>query len=797
MTALLQHGKNGRSMDFAASRRVACGNYRDACGARGDGLAMCFGVMSHTFFQRYSWHVLIAFACLVPLIAWGSLRAHDVRDNSVLGWLPERSPVTIAYRKFLRVFGPDEAVLASWKGCVLDDPAMEKLAEAVEEHRATAAAGKGPVWFATVSTGTRMRDRVAESAGIEPDEAAERLSGVIVGPDGRTTCVLVTLQPLDDNGRREAVNWIAEQAALAAGISRDEVRLTGDAVIGVAIDTENQRTAGTWANLAIVVALLIASLSIGSFRVGMMVLAVGGLASIASEAVIYASGAPMNMLVALVPVVTFVLSVSAAVHLSAYWRDAVIEHGPAAAPSIAVSVGWLPSFVAALTTVLGLGSLCVSQVRPVWHFGMFAAAGTVISFTMVFLMLPALLQLFPGRTPAGSEDEWPSFVRWTRLLLPFHRRVTAACFVVFAAAGAGLVMLETEVRPARFLPQQSRWIQDLEWFTQAIGPFQTIDIVLAFDEAETAPSERAALVQEVQQRLRKDHDIRGNLSAATFLPDDLLGSADRGAASSVMRRGMIDGRLRRVLPDLMRAGMIGSDGGRQLWRISLRSEEFTPERQGRLREEIGSSVAAAAEDLGVSPPLETVCTGGVPLVLAAQRELLEALLQSFALAFVTIAAVLAIFLRSPAAGLLAMLPNIFPVVVIFGVLGWMGRRLDVGGMMTASVALGIAVDDTVHLLTWFYRFGATRRTATSRVSAALGRAAVPIARTSLILAPSFGIFAFCGFQPIAQFGTLLCLLLTLAVVADLIFLPALLAGPVGRWFHGRRRAGVSTTNEAP
>jgi predicted RND superfamily exporter protein len=187
----------------------------------------------------------------------------------------------------------------------------------------------------------------------------------------------------------------------------------------------------------------------------------------------------------------------------------------------------------------------------------------------------------------------------------------------------------------------------------------------------------------------------------------------------------------------------------------------------------------------VAPPSETVCTGGVPLVLAAQRELLDALLQSFALAFVTIALVLAVFLRSPAAGLLAMLPNVFPVVIIFGILGWMGRRLDVGGMMTASVALGIAVDDTVHLLTWFRRLGGGSA-AREAVAAALRRAAAPIARTSLILAPSFGIFAFCGFQPIAQFGTLLCLLLAVAVVADLVFLPSLLAGPIGRWFFSPR-----------
>lgn len=736
-------------------------------------------------------------ACLMPLVGWGAYKAHDVRDNSVLGWLPEGSPVTVAYRKFLRIFGPDEAVLASWDGCTLDDPAVERLAEAIEAHREAAAAGKGPSWFASVSTGTRLRDRVAEAGAVDADEATKRLSGVLVGPDGKTTCVLATLEKLDDDGRRAVIAWMAEEASRVAGIPADEVRLTGDAVIGVAIDTENERTAGTWSNLAVGVALVVAVLSIGSLRVGMMVLAVGGFASIVSEAVIYASGTPMNMLVALVPVVTFVLGVSAAVHLSAYWREALIDHGLELAPAIAVRVGWLPSFISALTTVLGLGSLCVSQVRPVWHFGLFGAIGTAIAFGMVFLILPALLQVFPGRASVGGDGEWPWLVRWTRGLLPWHRSITLASLALFAVVGTGLWSVRTEVRPARFLPQQSRWIQDLDWFNTNIGPFQTIDVVLCFDGDSPSLADRAALVQEVQGRLRDGEDIRGNLSSATFLPDGLLGFADRGAARSVMRRGVIDGRLRRALPQLVDSGMVGIDGERQLWRITLQSFELTPEKQDRLRAEVDRTVAAAARDLEVAPPSETVCTGGVPLVLAAQRELLNAFLESFVLAFVTIATVLALFLRSPAAGLLAMLPNIFPVVIVFGVLGWVGRRLDVGGMMTASVALGIAVDDTVHLLTWFHRFRGMAGTGVDRVAAALRRAAVPIARTSLILAPSFGIFTFCGFQPIAQFGMLLCLLLMIAVIADLVMLPALLAGPIGRWFEGPASVRAPTTHEGP
>ena len=155
------------------------------------------------------------------------------------------------------------------------------------------------------------------------------------------------------------------------------------------------------------------------------------------------------------------------------------------------------------------------------------------------------------------------------------------------------------------------------------------------------------------------------------------------------------------------------------------------------------------------------------------------------MAFATIVAVLAVFLRSATAGLLAMIPNILPPLCVFGLFGWLGWPLDVGGMMTASVALGISVDDTAHLLTWFKRAGgqpgATSRT---RIDAALARSAAPILRTSLILGLAFVVFALCAFAPIAQFGALLASLLALALVGDLVLLPALLAGPAGRLFGG-------------
>ncbi|MEK6246726.1 MAG: MMPL family transporter, partial [Planctomycetales bacterium] len=182
-----------------------------------------------------------------------------------------------------------------------------------------------------------------------------------------------------------------------------------------------------------------------------------------------------------------------------------------------------------------------------------------------------------------------------------------------------------------------------------------------------------------------------------------------------------------------------------------------------------------------------IYTGVVPLVYKAQRTLLHGLINSIGLAFILICLVMIVILRSPTAGLLSMIPNVFPIVVIFGFMGWVGILVDIGAMMTASVAMGVAVDDTVHFLTWFRRGilkGLDRRGA---VRLAYQRCATAMIQTTVIGGLGLGVFALSTFTPTQRFGYLMMVLLATALVGDLVFLPALLAGPIGKFFTGRLR----------
>jgi predicted RND superfamily exporter protein len=191
------------------------------------------------------------------------------------------------------------------------------------------------------------------------------------------------------------------------------------------------------------------------------------------------------------------------------------------------------------------------------------------------------------------------------------------------------------------------------------------------------------------------------------------------------------------------------------------------------------------EDTSIS----TVYTGVVPIVYKAQRALLDSLIQSTFWSFVTILPILMFVSRGFAAGLVAMLPNVLPVLVIFGGMGWLGLPVDIGSMMSASIALGVAVDDTIHYLTWFREDLNHTGNRHLAIVGAYKRCATPTLQAALISGLGLSVFAFSTFTPTQQFGYLMLAILLAGVVAELVMLPALLAGPLGRVFRPAKSAG--------
>jgi predicted RND superfamily exporter protein len=197
---------------------------------------------------------------------------------------------------------------------------------------------------------------------------------------------------------------------------------------------------------------------------------------------------------------------------------------------------------------------------------------------------------------------------------------------------------------------------------------------------------------------------------------------------------------------------------------------------------LDDSVASVGKKNLSMEPISAVYTGVVPIVYKAQRTLLSSLIDSTIWSFLTITPLLMFVSRGFSAGLVTMLPNVLPVIVVFGGMGWLGVQVDIGSMMAASIALGVAVDDTIHYLTWFRQDLKKTRNRQHAIIAAYRHCATPTLQSAMINGLGLAVFAFSTFTPTKMFGYLMLTILVAGVVAELIMLPALLAGPLGRAF---------------
>ncbi len=146
-----------------------------------------------------------------------------------------------------------------------------------------------------------------------------------------------------------------------------------------------------------------------------------------------------------------------------------------------------------------------------------------------------------------------------------------------------------------------------------------------------------------------------------------------------------------------------------------------------------------------------------------------------------------VLMRHWSSGILLFLTSVFPVTIVFGIMGWSGWVVDIGSVMAPCVALGVTIDDAIHFLLWFGRGisrGLSQPSAVNLAYAGCGRAMV---QSWGVIGVGLSVFALSTFIPTFRFGVLTIALLTAALACNLIFLPALLAGPLCLWLATRMR----------
>ena len=553
----------------------------------------------------------------------------------------------------------------------------------------------------------------------------------------------------------------------------------------------------------------VAFLMLRSLKLVFLVSAASGLAVLLTLALVPATGSSLNMVLIVMPTLLMVLSMSGAIHVANYWKHAAAEKIEGSVLE-AVMMARVPCALASVTTAIGLMSLVSSELSPVRQFGFYSAIGCLVSLGAILLLFPAMLQMSPGKQPKAKEIKAEFWHRLGLYIGKYRVPVMAVSAVVFVIALAGLQHFQPETRVIKYFPNSARVVQDYNFLEENLTGIVAVDVLIRFNEQaqkDLSFLERIEVIREIKEKLRQHPEISGALALSDFQPvterpkksgkgrisiKDIRAKAAYNKRSSVVQERALESedsgaaafvKLVKEPSDLITEGDAKlNNAGDEVWRIgaqvSIMSdidyETFSnTHHTGELDEVVKSVLKYHA---GTSHTI----TGMVPVFLKTQNAVLQSLIFSFALAFGLIAVVMAFVLKDVPSALMTMVPNVVPVAIVFGMICWSGITFDIGTVITASVALGIAVDGTLHLMTWFRNGLEEGRGLTESVARALAHCGPAMWQTSCVVAIGMFMLYPASLSLVSRFGWLMAALITAALFADIVLLPAMLAGPLGR-----------------
>ncbi len=490
--------------------------------------------------------------------------------------------------------------------------------------------------------------------------------------------------------------------------------------------------------------------------------------------IVAVSGTPLSMgLTILVPLI-LAISLAYAVHFLAYYfrRD----HG--ARDRREIIAGMMehlaaPSVMCGFTTMVGFLSLGTSRLPGIREVGVFAALGVFACTLLINLYLPALLTVVvrPVRQERKGADIVERFVaRMAALATRRSAILSAGVICIVVVASGGLVKFRTETNHLKYIPEDSSVRQDFAFIDSSFGGILPIEFRVPVRRAET--SSALTRILSFETALRQEIGVGSVVSAV-----DLVELADRrrpfGRVPTKpvldIKQGVIPDRLWRILDKAAVGGhLVRLDDSLVTLRISARVHL---DGSAGLAELLSRVRSLTEEHLGA---FDVRTTGLVPFFVRVDQYVVGTQIGSFLVALTVTALLLTLLGGSRRVAAVTILVNLAPIVLVLGAMGWLGIPLDITTVMIAGIAIGIVVDDTVHIIYRYRREVASGATERTRIATTIQDVGVPVTMTSVILAIGFFSLIPARFTPTAYFGVLSGVTVLAAAVADILLLPALL-----------------------
>jgi predicted RND superfamily exporter protein len=724
---------------------------------------------------HHPWWIILSIVLLTLVFAW---QIPQLRfETSIYDLTIEDLPQTLEYNAFKKTFGSEEIILVVARTSNVFDATtfgnIDRLANQFEKI-------KGVLRVISLPSIKRAMDITEKwtlsdfKREIAPVILLEKN---IVSKDGKTTVISLILE---DIKQKDPV-ITAIQTLIEKEKAEQPMYQIGMTVVSMALTHFTEKD---FMRLPPITFLLIMVTLFLLFRNLRGVLIPAGsvlIALIWTFGLMAWTGTPLSLLIMIVPI--FLIAVGTAYCMYVFPEYALAqktcETPRDASLECFMQLGF-PMFLAVFTTSIGLGSLLINRISEIQHFALFSCFGILTMLFILVTFLPAVMALLPfsqkkiGSKSTSGENLLDRFLSGIIQLNLKHQKWTLGLIALITFFGIfGISRLQVETNPMDFFKESTSIAQNFnDIYRDMAGSFPINVTINSHQDDYFENPEHLKLIEGLQDFLSKLPGVDKTISFCDYLK--LVNYATNQYQDELYALPE-EGFEVRMLINSFKA-MLGLD----------MLNRFMSENFSEINIVLRTHISSSNDFLDTQKKIETYLAKNLPAEFSFQvtgigvvishssRLITEGQVKSLFLTLVLVFAIMFLLFMSFKVGVIGILPNCFPIIVGFGLMGWLKIPLSMATSLIAGVAIGLAVDDTIHYLVHYnqeFKKDLNKERALESTIRHMGK---PIIFTTLTISLGFSVLLFSSFKPTAVFGLLMVITMVSALVADLILLPSLM-----------------------
>jgi predicted RND superfamily exporter protein len=476
-----------------------------------------------------------------------------------------------------------------------------------------------------------------------------------------------------------------------------------------------------------------------------------------------------------------VVGIADAVHILAIFYPHYREHGDKRAAIVhALGHSGLAVLMTSITTAAGLLSFVVADVKPVADLGIAAPIGIGLALVYTVVLLPAMIAIFPMRRGKPRGEHQLSLM--DRLLASVARISCAKPVVILAVALVITIVSVAGMTRLRFSQNGIKWFKESSPIRQATELIDdklrgTLILEVVIDTGQPNGLYEPELLQQLERSMAYVEGLRRGdvfVGKASSL-DTIVKEINRALNENQPEHYTIPDDRNLIAQELLLFEGSGSNDLEQLVdpdfsmvRCTLKVPFIDAFYQVGLIDDVSAHLESAF------PQAEITITGSNALYVKMFHNIITTMAKSYMISLSIITLLMIALIGRVRIGLLSMIPNLLPLVVILGAMGWLDIPLDMSTVLIGSVAIGLVVDDTIHFMHNFRRYFEQSGSVEVAVARTMDTAGRAIMVTSIVLAGGFYISVVSELRSSVIFGSLVGTTVILALAADYFVTPALM-----------------------